>query len=178
MRTLRQIGSTIGAFVAVWATLVLVSCGHAPPPVDTSTPAANVATSTAERAAARYDLARDEREGGHTLARHVGRTDDQLRARLREEPGISAASTYTDRETAERIVALALETQRNRVEQWSGRSGTRPNLTLNVRSPGEPIGRSLSRRGRAVERCFDAIVVLRWRGDHYVVLTSYPEARR
>ena len=50
------------------------------------------------------DLAADESMGGHTLARHVGKTDSQLSDRLRREPQISAASTYTDREMAERTV--------------------------------------------------------------------------
>jgi len=39
----------------------------------------------------------------------VGRTDSQLLDRLAREPRISAASTYTDRATAELVVGLALE---------------------------------------------------------------------
>jgi hypothetical protein len=50
-------------------------------------------------AASRRDLGGDESRGGHTLARHVGRTDSQLLDRLAREPRISAASTYTDRAT-------------------------------------------------------------------------------
>ena len=49
-----------------------------------------------------YDLQADERLGGHTLARHVGRTDQELHERLRRDPQISAASTYTDVMTARR----------------------------------------------------------------------------
>ena len=40
--------------------------------------------------------------GGHTLARHVDKTDAELAERLRLEPQLSAASTYTDRAVAER----------------------------------------------------------------------------
>ena len=43
-----------------------------------------------------YDLEADEALGGHTMARHVGRTDAQLAERLQRERDISAASTYTD----------------------------------------------------------------------------------
>ena len=46
--------------------------------------------------APRYDLEGDEVIGGHTIERHVGRTDRDLADRLRREPQISAASTYTD----------------------------------------------------------------------------------
>lgn len=132
------------------------------------------------RAAAGYDLARDERRGGHTLERHVGRTDAELRERLRREPGIRAASTYTDRDTAERVVAATLSRERTRVERWSRGTGRRPNLALDYRGDaGASIGRTLGRRDRRSRVCRDAVVVLRWddrRGDFYV-LTSYPEAR-
>lgn len=127
----------------------------------------------------RYDLGPDETRGGHTLARHVGRSDADLRDRLRRESGISAASTYTDRTTAERVVAVTLTHQRSRVDQWLSRQGPRPNLALNYRGTREPIGRSLARRGQRSVDCYAALVVLRWDGRRgFYVLTSYPEARR
>jgi hypothetical protein len=58
----------------------------------------------------RYDLSRDEERGGHALKKHVGRADEELRERLRLEPNISAASTWTDRDAAETTVAEALAT--------------------------------------------------------------------
>ena len=131
--------------------------------------------------APRRDLAIDERYGGHTLARHVGRTDADLARRLREQPGISAASTYPDRDTAETVVGATLERQRGRVEAWSRRAGRRPNLALRYRGdPRTPIGRSLRRGRPRPEPCPDAVVVLRWDAarDAFLVLTSYPETRR
>lgn len=128
-----------------------------------------------------YDLAKDERRGGHTLARHVGRTDDELADRLRREPDISAASTYTDRAAAERTIARTLAREQPRIAKWLARDGNRPNLALDYRGPsGEIIGRSLERRARnATVPCTDAVVVLRWDGQQgYYVLTSYPETRR
>lgn len=143
-------------------------------PVPAQTPAAPAAV-------AAYDLARDEVLGGHTLARHVGRTDAQLAERLRGEPQIAAASTYADQATASRVVALALDASRDRVEAWSRRQGRRPNLVLNYPSrDGPPIGRSLRRGSGGAMPCDRAIVVLRWhdRMRRWYVLTSYPEARR
>jgi hypothetical protein len=128
-----------------------------------------------------YDLARDEALGGHTLARHVGRTDAQLAERLRREPQISAASTYADHATASRVVAEALDASRDRVDAWARRQGRRPNLVLNyVSRDGPPIGRSMRRNARVAVPCDRAIVVLRWheRMRRWYVLTSYPEARR
>src|SRR5688572_21546878 len=96
-----------------------------PPPASA---AATVAAPDTRAEAARYDLERDEARGGHTLARHVGWSDDQLRARLRRELDIAAASTYTDRATAERVIAAALDRDRRRVDAWIARVGNRPNL--------------------------------------------------
>ncbi|MGE3842085.1 MAG: RNase A-like domain-containing protein [Vicinamibacterales bacterium] len=130
-------------------------------------------------AARRRDLAADELRGGHTLSRHVGRSDDQLRQRLRRE-SISAASTFTDRETAELTVAAGIERDRSRVTSWQRRSGPRPNLALRYRGSRERvIGRSLAARAGAVVACYDAVIVLRWdeERDDYYVLTAYPEAR-
>lgn len=130
--------------------------------------------------APRHDLATDEAMGGHTLARHVGRTDADLGARLNAEPSIGAASTYTDRATAERVVAATLAANERRIATWRARSGTRPNLALDFRgTPGDVIGRTIVRGRPTPIPSTNAIVVLCWsdrRGDAYV-LTSYPEAR-
>jgi hypothetical protein len=131
--------------------------------------------------APRRDLAADERCGGHTLERHVGKTNRQLADRLRQQPDIAAASTYPDRSTAEAVVGAALDGERARVASWSGRRGPRPNLALHYTSPGpRPIGRSWQRGKIAPDGCFQAVVVLRWdvsRGA-FCVLTSYPEVAR
>ncbi|MPZ18723.1 MAG: hypothetical protein GEV06_12525 [Luteitalea sp.] len=125
----------------------------------------------------RRDLAWDEAHGGHTLARHVGLGDRDLRARLAAED-ISAASTFMDRETAERVVADALETSRAQIQRWSRRSGRRPNLVVHFRgNRDEPIGRSLRRGSRRPKTCWAARIVLRWdeQLDQFFVLTAYPE---
>jgi hypothetical protein len=129
----------------------------------------------------RRDLQADEALGGHTLARHVGKTDAELAQRLRQEPRISAASTYTDRETAETAVGAALAAARGRVDGWARRRGARPNLVVTYATPrGEPVGRSLARGARRAVAVTQALVVLRWdeRRRRWYVLTSYPEARR
>lgn len=154
----------------------------APVPADSASAApAAVAPRVAGRStsAERRNLEEDERRGGHTLERHVGLSDDDLRARLRREPRISAASTWTDRDTAERSVAAALAREGLRVERWLAREGPRPNLALDWEA-GAPIGRSLRRGSRTVATVACATVVLRWstRDDDFHVLTSYPETCR
>ena len=134
-------------------------------------------SANAGRAAGRYDLERDEQRGGHTLTRHVTRTDTQLEERLERERNISAASTWTDRETAEAVVAEALRTERDRIQNWVWRGYPRPNLALRY-DAGQVIGRSLRRGASEAVPCRSAVIVLRADGRvGFYVLTAYPEAR-
>jgi CDI toxin RNase A-like protein len=157
------------------ALLQLAGCGQTSEPplrnAEESQP-----SSKANAAAKRYDLARDEERGGHTLKKHVGRTDEQLQERLREERNISAASTWTDREAAESTVADALRAQRGRIENWMRRGYPRANLALHY-DAGRVIGRSLRRGENRSINCSSAVIVLREDGpDSFYVLTTYPEA--
>ncbi len=124
----------------------------------------------------RYDLARDEDRGGHTLRKHVGRTDDELRERLGREPDISAASTWTDRAAAEETVAAALGAESRKIENWRERGDRRPNLALHF-DAGRVIGRSIHRGSEQSVPCTEAVIVLRADGYGFYVLTTYPEAR-
>ena len=123
-----------------------------------------------------YDLSRDEERGGHALHKHVGRTDDELRQRLEREPDISAASTWTDRATAEETVAAALRAELRKIENWQRRGVRRPNLALHF-DAGRVIGRSLVRGATQPIPCTEAVIVLRADGEGFYVLTAYPEAR-
>jgi toxin YxiD len=125
------------------------------------------------------DLEQDEAAGGHTLKKHVGRTDDQLRERLERERNISAASTWTDLSTAEQAVGAAIAQDQDRINRWLDRSGSRPNLVLDYDGdPAHPIGRSMRRGQDQSQPCSHALVVLKWAGDrNYYVLTTYPECR-
>jgi Bacterial CdiA-CT RNAse A domain len=122
------------------------------------------------------DLEQDEAAGGHTLSRHVGQSDEELRRRLQRER-ISAASTYTDRVAAESAVGIAISSHRDKIRQWLSHSGGHPNLVLDYDFP-RPIGSTLLRNEPHSMPCLHAIVVLKWKppADYYV-LTSYPECK-
>jgi CDI toxin RNase A-like protein len=126
---------------------------------------------------ARYDLARDEDRGGHTLAKHVGRSDEELRERLDTERNISAASTWTNREVAEETVAEALRAEHNKIARWEERGYPRPNLALHF-DAGRVIGRIRRRGDETSSPATQAVIVLKADGpDSFYVLTSYPEDR-
>jgi hypothetical protein len=123
------------------------------------------------------DLSQDEAAGGHILRKHVGQTDEQLRERLEREPRITGASTYTDRQAAERAVGAAIAESQDRIQNWLRRSGGHPNLVLDYDSEA-PIGRTINRGESQSRPCTHALVVLKYSGpNQYYVLTSYPECR-
>lgn len=137
------------------------------------------ATAAARSTAPSHDLSEDEAAGGHTLKKHVGRTDEQLQQRLRHERNISAASTYTDRESAELAVGTALQQQQPKIQRWLQREGGHPNLVLDYDGDSaHPIGRTMRRGESQSEPCSHAVVVLKFVDpDRYYVLTTYPECR-
>ncbi len=157
--------------------LALLTACQSPPQNATQTP--SPAADSRSVTGSRRDLSQDEAAGGHILRKHVGRTDEQLRERLEHERHISAASTYTDRETAELAVGTALQQQQGKVQRWLEREGGHPNLVLDYDGdPQHPIGRSLRRGEGESEPCSHALVVLKWSGPNdFYVLTSYPECR-
>ena len=165
-----KISSTVGAVIVIAMAVWLRTQPHPP---NRTFPLPSEASQTP-----RYDLGLDEELGGHTLRRHVGRSDEQLIERLAREPDISAASTYNDRVTAEKTVGDALAQQKGRVESWLNRPDAHPNLALQFHGH-DPIGRSIRRGDHASQPCRDAAIVLRWDGDHrFHVLTTYPEPTR
>jgi Bacterial CdiA-CT RNAse A domain len=143
-----------------------------------STPGESSAASVGKRSSGvTRDLSQDESAGGHTLRKHVGRSDEELRQRLRRERNISAASTWTDRATAETAVGTALQQNRDRIERWANRSGGHPNFVIDYDSD-RPLGRSLRRNADQPFPCSHATIVLRWSApSDYYILTSYPECR-
>lgn len=62
--------------------------------------------------------------GGHTLAKHVGKSEEFLRNRLATEPHIKAASTFYDRQTAETALSTLMDANAAEITRWLG-SGTR-----------------------------------------------------
>jgi hypothetical protein len=126
----------------------------------------------------RRDLEIDEQRGGHTLRKHVGRSDQELLERLERE-NISASSTWTDRASAEEAIGETLE-HNAKLERWRDRNGRKPNLVLDYRgSPTHPVGRCIARGSTTAVPAYDALVVLKaYGGDDFYVLTAYPECSR
>lgn len=119
-------------------------------------------------------LRSQEAWGGHTIARHVGRTDAELFARLSSDLNIKAASTFNDLVTAESVVLKAIDGNKSRIVRWLS-GGGRGNLTLDY-SGSQVIGRGITRGESTVSHLTNARVVLK--GDAkggYNGLTAFPQ---
>ncbi|HVH86384.1 MAG TPA: RNase A-like domain-containing protein [Terriglobales bacterium] len=157
------------ALLLALALFLIFRPGHNPP-VPAPKPVEHIALQASEH----YDLARDEVRGGHTLARHIGKSDQELRERLENE-SISTDSTYSDRATAEMAVAAAIRENRDKIDRWLHRPGGHSNLVLDY-DGNVPIGRSMRGNDAQSFPCSHAVVVLKWvSANDYYVLTSYPE---
>jgi hypothetical protein len=63
-------------------------------------------------------MAHEGLDGGHTLAKHVGKTEGFLRNRLATEPGIKAASTFYDRQSAEKALVELIDANWSEITRW------------------------------------------------------------
>jgi Bacterial CdiA-CT RNAse A domain len=172
------------SFIALFVWIS--GCGAPPDPGVPETPRGKMpnaerrapSASPSAEDSSRYDLARDEARGGHTLDKHIGRSDAELRERLDREHNISAASTWTNREVAEETVDQALHAERGKIARWEERGYRRPNLALHF-DAGRVIGRSMRHGDESSSPSTQAVVVLKADGpDNFFVLTAYPEDRR
>ncbi|WP_177333597.1 RNase A-like domain-containing protein, partial [Pseudomonas sp. NBRC 111138] len=87
-------------------------------------------------------LAAHEAAGGHLMEKHVGRTDQQLLDRLRQEPHIPAASTFHDRATAELAISKVLDNNQDKIKDFL--EGNNQQIVITQPSP-EPIGTSFKK---------------------------------
>ncbi|WP_416829108.1 RNase A-like domain-containing lipoprotein [Ectobacillus polymachus] len=121
----------------------------------------------------------DEMEGppnnGHTLERHVGKTDEQLKQRLQQE-NVTAASTYYDKATAVKAVNDVLIKHDKEIQQWL-KDGKQDRLVLATHHSFS-VGKSVLRKDMKVyNQVFDTITVLAKNSANsrgYSILTSYP----
>lgn len=114
---------------------------------------------------------------GHTIERHVGKTEQQLMDRLREHQKLRRASAFVDEASAERLIAQVLERRSADIEAWVASSSGRLTLTedLGVRT-GVTIGRDGSATTPTAVRVVllaDARTANGWR-----ILTAFPDWRR
>ncbi len=147
--------------------------------LDVAVPLLGAAATTAARItsirAGRIALAEHEALGGHTILKHVGKTEGELRTRLLAEPGLPAASSFSSLRTAESVISEALKAEGTSIRAWAA-TGQRGRYRMIF-----PAGRSV---GYGVVRATDKLVEMhkvrcvlqatQQSGKLYFVLTAFP----
>ncbi len=116
-----------------------------------------------------------EIDGSHTIARHVGKSDTQLRNRLRSQPWIGGASSYASRYDAERFTDQVLAARSPEILAWLGQAAARSSsFSMDLMTP---TGRGI-RDGESMVHDMTAVkvvLVLDSRFPNgYRVLSSFP----
>ncbi len=125
----------------------------------------------------RISLAAEEAEGGHTIARHVGQSEADLRARLVRQPGIPAASSFSSLSVAEDVIADAIKANKTDIEAWAkfAQPGKTRAFTYAAQSQ---VGSGVIRATGRLQPMSKVLVVLKKTqvGSRvYFILTAYPQ---
>ncbi|USK64067.1 ribonuclease YeeF family protein [Peribacillus frigoritolerans] len=120
-------------------------------------------------------LAAHEVKGGHLIERHVGKSDEELLERIRNNPRINGSSTFKDRAIAEKVASKVLSDINNKkaIESWLSNLQSKSNLVLTYEGT-EVIGRGVKRGSTTVENMTNARIVLKKDGEGNYILTGYP----
>ena len=119
------------------------------------------------------------RLGGHTILKHVGKTEAELRARLMAERRIDAASSFTTLGHAERAISNGLRANKNLIQAWASSAGM-GNRTANLRlihDVGSVIGQTVPRLSNRLQQTSRIVIVLKletYNKMPYYILTAFP----
>ncbi|MCC8391207.1 hypothetical protein LJ656_01285 [Paraburkholderia sp. MMS20-SJTR3] len=114
------------------------------------------------------------RLGGHTIEKHVGRTEAQLRERLRLEPERRVVSSFRDLSAAQWAISQVMENNASRISGWA-RSNPDQLLILK-QNVGRKVGYGIVRATGELRDMNTVRISLKF-GTHngmpYYILTSY-----
>ncbi|WP_246299692.1 RNase A-like domain-containing protein [Nocardioides panaciterrulae] len=115
-----------------------------------------------------------ERPPGHTIARHVGKTDEELIQRTQQTSGPRVASSFTDEEAAEAAIARALDRDRAGIEAWLASGSGAPHEVDAVTAG--LIGRCARPDGLVTDAHGLRVVLIRdaTMPEGFHILTAYP----
>ncbi len=119
-----------------------------------------------------------EKAGGHTIERHVNKSDFYLKKRVNSSD-IFEASTFESLIAAEQIIALGLWENMEELSRWMKNKNTSDRLVIEVHDK-TPIGRGIKRNEKKVSSRYGARIVLQKTKDKQsaFILTAYPKNRR
>lgn len=113
--------------------------------------------------------------GGHTIAKHVGQTEAQLRTRLATQLHVPVASAFTSLSTAEQAISQILKIEAATIKAWV-QAGTVQRLRL-TGDLGKVVGQGVVRTTGQLVKMTKIRVVLQlqqYNGMPYFILTAFP----
>ncbi len=117
--------------------------------------------------------------GGHTIMKHIGQTEAQMRKRLADTANARipppAISTFDDIASAERFISSAFQSQKAAIEVWALSSST-ANF-VKVVPMGRVVGQGVVRATGQLQPMTSLRLVLKkqtYNGMPYYILTSFP----
>ena len=125
--------------------------------------------------ASRRNLQGHEDAGGHTIDRHVGKSDAWLKNRLATDPDIRAASTFRNKEAANRTDGQFIKQNKDAINEWL--RAKKDNRFIGKITMKQPIGTVIKRDGTKYESYTAEVIIVRDSSSQgWHILTSYPEA--
>jgi len=128
-----------------------------------------------------FDLTKhDEKFLGHTLARHVGKSQDWLEGRLVGDRHKKFASTYNNLEIANKIIKEVILENSAKIKDWLENKPNKKRLSLNKEFK-EKIGIVLMRGETKTRDCNVAVLVLKRVSREvkdFFIITSYPVSNK
>ncbi|SEJ73150.1 RNase A-like domain-containing protein [Achromobacter sp. NFACC18-2] len=174
-RGVNELASKLGALPGSGQTLALAVELAVPAGFASAIKAARVSSVVAGRISlSRHEAAVNGGLGGHTLAKHVGKTREYLEARLKEQPDLRRVSTFYSIQDAERGINSVLRLKSKQVEAWARSASNGSVLPLIGPAAGD-LGVVLARGASHVVRGQTVKVVLKkvaYNGMPYFVLTA------
>jgi hypothetical protein len=117
------------------------------------------------------------RIGGHTLLKHVGKTEAQMRARLAAEPKRSVVPSFTNQQAAEWAISEAMNANATLIKSWANSAGSYSRFDF-IFDVGRNVGCGVVRESGTVVPMSKVKIILKYQkynGMPYYILTSYLE---
>lgn len=114
----------------------------------------------AENLYTRRTVAAHEAVGGHSVERHVAKSDNWLRKRMVNDGDIEAVSTFTSETAANRAQGAFVKKYRDEISAWLKLNDAKKPIFTSVIDMGQPIGRILERESNSVTAASKAYCVI------------------
>ncbi|WP_147195021.1 RNase A-like domain-containing protein [Pantoea sp. CCBC3-3-1] len=118
------------------------------------------------------------RAGGHTIDKHIGKTSEELLARLKASPRLTQSSSFQSMRDAEALISKVLRDNKNQIAVLTKNVPSGQNLKMVFdRNFAKQTGISVSRGEKEAKACYQVRIILKfesWHGKPYFILTAFP----